>query len=161
MIFIYQLFSISHPLHSKSDRFFQEIANQNMVGITSTLTRTEFIAVIKRELSKQGNAIPAQSTINAITSTFDDFLDGMGIILRDSDDLANIDGRLFTDSHNRVDTSPPTLGADNKWRVLNGADSIHLVFAERCNSQRIATNDDGFKGAASSVQAIILRDAYP
>jgi hypothetical protein len=92
-------------------------------------------------------------------AAFDNFKDKMGIELFDSDVLANSSGTLFSECHNRIESASPIQGSNSRWRTLGGADSIILLFAERSNSNRLATNDDGFKRSSSRVRPLIVKEA--
>lgn len=158
--FVYQLINQNHWLNAKTNSFFARIVNQDFVGATSSFVRTEYLAVIKGILSRRSGTVASQNSIDIALKAFDDFLNNMGIEFYDSDELANIDGKLFEESHRRVETALPTLGGDGKWRPLNGADSLHLLFAERTSSDEFATSDQGFKGINSPVVPHILWERY-
>jgi predicted nucleic acid-binding protein len=161
-IFIFQLFNVKKPfIQSKVQRFFYDIQNQKLIGVTSSFTRSEYFAVAKELLSELLGKFPDKATLDKALKNFDDFVNQMGIEQFDSDALANMDGKLFADAHIRIDKSVNTYGNfDKKWHGLNGADSLILLFAERSNSQEIATNDDGFKGINSVVKPLIVRERY-
>ncbi len=160
MIFIYQLFNKTNPYHAKSASFFKQIEDEKMIGVTSSFTRSEYLEVIKTELAKASDSIPSSIDIQSSLDNFDDFITHMGIELFDSDDLTNSDARLFRECHARIENAIPFKGKDNKWRMLNGADSLLLVFAEKTGCQEIASNDDGFRTSKSKVKPHILRDLY-
>lgn len=161
-IFIYQLFKVNKPvIQSKVQRFFYDVQNKKLVGVTSSFTRSEYFAVAKALLCEMLGKVPNKQTLDKALEDFDKFVNQMGIEQFDSDDLANMDGKLFAEAHDRIDKSTNTYGNfDKKWHGLNGADSLILLFAERSNSQEIATNDDGFKGINSNVQPLMVRERY-
>jgi predicted nucleic acid-binding protein len=74
MVFIYQLFNKTHRYHIKSLKLFQDIENQKFMGVTSSLTRSEYLAVIKREVANQLKSVPGKSAIEMILKRFDDFI---------------------------------------------------------------------------------------
>jgi predicted nucleic acid-binding protein len=164
MVFLNQLFNKTHRLHSNSERFFHDIENQKYIGITSSFTRSEYLAVIKQELACQLNTVPSREEVDKALEIFDGFLEEMGIEYFDSDELVsfalNKDEKFFVYCYDQILSSRPIKGKDNKWRMLNGADSLVLLFAEACNANRIATNDDGFKGTNSYVIPLIPREVY-
>jgi|SRR5215831_504499 len=157
MIFIKHLFNATHPLHSKIENFFNDISNQMYKGITSSFTRSEYLAVIKEILATKTCDIPSQTEITQALEIFDKFIDKMGIEVFDSDDLARSHGMLFSECHKRIEIASPIKGNNTRWRILGDADSIILLLAERCNSNMLATNDDGFKGMISHVTPLIVK----
>lgn len=158
-IFLYHLFDKSSSYAQKSAKFFKEIENSVFIGATSSFTRSEFLAVVKRKLCEKNGTIPTPYIINSVLKMFDDFIDNMGIEYFESDELANSDGKLFEETHKQVESSKPIQVRSN-WRALGAADCLLIAFAERSNSNKIMTNDIGFKGISSSVQPMILMETY-
>jgi hypothetical protein len=133
---------------------------QQIIGITSSFTKTEYLAVMKELVAKKTGRIASQAETNDAMRIFDEFIINMGIEYFDSDDLiVGIDG-FFSSCHIRVDFANPVQGNDRKWRGLGGADSIVLLMAESCSSEYIATNDDGFRQISSAVKPLLIKDEY-
>jgi hypothetical protein len=106
------------------------------------------------------SSAPPQKDIDNALKIFDDFIDQMGIEYFELQDLPFIDSTLFSEAQQRIELAVPFKGNDSKWRTLGGADSIVLMLAERCNSDKIATNDDGFRLIASKVKPLLIKDVY-
>ncbi len=161
MTFVYQLVNVTYKLNPNAQRFFTDIEQQKFKGITSSFVKTEFLSVMKRLLAEQEKKLPDKSSIEFVWKKFNQFLNEMGIEEFDADDLANQDGRIFVDSQRLVEDSTIVQGKDGKWRTLNGADSLHVLLAERSNADKLMTNDEGFRTSKSAVQVIFLKDEYP
>ena len=79
MVFLNQLFNKTHRLHPNSERFFHDIENQKYIGVTSSFTRSEYLAIIKEELACQLNTVPPQKDVDKALEIFDSFIEEMGI----------------------------------------------------------------------------------
>lgn len=159
-VFIKQLLNKEHKLHSKCRKFFYDIENKKFKGITSSFTRSEYLALVKEIIFKYAEASSTQKNIDIAMSVFDDFVDRMGIEYFNSDDLTGFGFKLFSESHERIQSAIPSRGKDSRWRTLGGADSIILVMAERSHANKIATNDDGFRKIDSKVKPLLVKDNY-
>lgn len=158
MNFIYFLISANHNLNSKVTLFFDDIENARYVGVTSSFTKSEFLGVAKQILAEQNNQDPSNSDMGTVENNFDAFVTQLGIEMNDADSL--YDSQLFSNCYAIIKNSNAVRGTDGKWRVIGGADSILLYLAEKTNSSKIATNDDGFKGNNTSVQPLMIREVY-
>lgn len=158
-IFIYHLFNQGTTLSSKARRFFYKIQDGTFRGVTTTFTRSEYLAVIKEEIATQSGSPAPLSRLQTAMQTLDNFMKNMGIEVFESDDLVNQDGKFFSEAHSKVEASTPAR-ISGKWKSLNGADSLILTFAERANCAKIATNDAGFKNTNSRIVGHILQEEY-
>lgn len=158
MIFVKFLYNTSHKLHPICKKFFHEIQDGKFIGVTSSITRIEYIAVLKKLLAEKDEKI-IDNEIKKELTRFDKFIEDLGIEYYDSDDLTK-SINIFSICFQRVMSSKPFQGKDNQWRGLGCADSIVLIMAERSSSKYIATNDDGFRQIKSSVLPCIIKDKY-
>jgi hypothetical protein len=133
---------------------------QKIVGITSSFTRTEYLAVVKELIAKRNRRVATNIEIDKAMTRFDQFMISMGIEYFDSDDIITGRNGFFSSCYRHVQSANPVEGKDKKWRGLGGADSIILLMAERCNSDLIATNDDGFSQVSSQVKPLLIKDEY-
>ena len=47
-----------------------------------------------------------------------------------------------------------------RWKMINGADAIHAVLAERIGASYLTTSDEGFKGMENEVKPLIIQERY-
>jgi len=160
MVFVKFLLDKTHKYHIHCKKFFKDIESQKHIGVTSSFTRTEYLAVMKELVARTHGNIASQSEIQDAMNILDEFMNRMGIEYFDSDDLIVGFKDFFSSCHRHVELTNPVEGIDKKWRSLGGADSIVLLMAERCNSDYIATNDDGFKRISSRVMPMLLKEQH-
>lgn len=166
MLFVY--YFTNNPkstLRNKALKFFQDIKDGQVMGIVTTFTLIEFIGVMKNISSENKKINPSKSDISRWETNFETFIGALGITLYDADNLLIAQGSsnctFFQDCSQIINDSDAILGkGDKKWHVLKGADSIHVLFAERLNADLIVTNDDDFKGIKTRVKPCILMEAY-
>ena len=165
MLFIYYFTnSPGSKLRNKALSFFQEIRTGKVMGVVTTFTINEFLAVMKKITSNNNKANPSQANISQWEGNFERFISALGITLYDADNLLMAQGSncsFFLDCSQIIKDSDALLGSrDGLWHVLNGADSIHVLLAEKLNADLIVTNDDDFKGIKTRVRPCILMEAY-
>jgi predicted nucleic acid-binding protein len=161
MIFVYHfLYSPTVFLSRKSARFFKDIEKGKYIGIVTTFTIAEYIAVTKGFLCKKRSKKVTFSEIRTVKARLEQFINKMGIVLYDSDTLATKHA-VFADCEDMIERDEPSLGShDGKWHYLNGADALHLAFANSVNAEAIATFDDDFRGISGSVYPLMIPEVY-
>lgn len=170
MLFVYHLGRPkSDILHKLSFKFFQDVEKGTYEGVVTTLTQTEYTAVMKELIAQRNGTSPSDSQVNTVKSEFQSFIGREGIELLDSDDLSTELGRseIFRWTKQVVDVCKCVTGTrDYKWRGIGGADAIHAVFANRAGADRLATFDEGFRainGLISSgwkLKPLIISEVY-
>jgi len=159
-VFVYHLIPISSSRSKKQAKnFFMDIQNQKLKGITSSFTKTEYLAVVKREYSRILNRKPSKTLIDSFIKALDDFIKNMGIEYHESDKLVTNDKDFFSNVHNQVYDAKPVKRNSN-WKICSAPDAIILSMAEKTNSDELITNDDGFSGTNTKIKIKILRDVY-
>jgi predicted nucleic acid-binding protein len=161
MIFVYYFFySPSVFLSRKSALFFKDIEKGKYIGIVTTFTIAEYLAVTRGLLCKKRNKKATSSEIRTVKAKLEQFINQMGIVLYDSDTLAT-KYAVFADCENMIERDVPSLGRhDGKWHYLNGADALHLAFANSVNAEAIATFDDDFRGVSGTVNPLMIPEVY-
>jgi predicted nucleic acid-binding protein len=161
MIFVYHfLYSPTVFLSRKSSLFFKDIEQGKYIGIVTTFTIAEYLAVTKGLLCKKRSKQVTSSEIKTVKAKLEQFITKMGIMLYDSDTLATKHA-VFADVEDMVEKDMPSLGRrDGKWHYLNGADALHLAFANSVNAEAIATFDDDFRGVSGSVLPLMISEVY-
>lgn len=161
MVFVYHFLSSSqnHYLSYKSSLFLKDIEKGKYMGIVTTFTVAEYLAVTKGVLCNKRNGQVSASDMSKIKSQLEQFLSQMGIILYDSDMLAS-KNPIFSDCETIIENSGAFKGKyDRKWHHLRGADALHVALALSVKAEAIATFDDDFRGV-SSINPIILSEVY-
>jgi predicted nucleic acid-binding protein len=162
MIFVYHFLSSPRiqNLTSKSDSFLKDIENGKYIGIISSFTVAEYLAVTRGVLCNKRNGQVTTNEIMTIKAKFEQFITQMGIMLYDSDSLAS-KNLIFSECENIVEKSTAFKGRyDGKWHFMRGADALHVALALSVNAEAIATFDDDFRGASGLVNPLILSEAY-
>ncbi len=161
MIFIYHFFySPSVFLSRKSSLFLKDIETGKYMGIVTTFTIAEYLAVTRGLLCKKRKKPVTSSDIQAVKAKLEQFINEMGIVLYDSDALATKHA-VFADCENMIERDVPSVGKyDGKWHYLKGADALHLAFANSVNAEAIATFDDDFKGVCGTVNPLLISEVY-
>ena len=140
--------------------FFEDIENGKYIGIVTTFTISEYLAVIRGLLCKKRNKKITSLEIMTAKTKLEQFINQMGIVLYDSDNLATKHA-VFADCENMIESDEPALGRhDRKWHYLKGADALHLAFARSVNAEAIATFDEDFRGACGTVSPLIISEVY-
>jgi predicted nucleic acid-binding protein len=161
MIFVYHfLYSPTTFFSRKSASFLKDVEEGKYIGIITSFTVAEYVAVTRGILCKQRNKQVASEEMLTIKAKLEEFITQMGIVLYDSDTLATKHA-VFADSENMIERDVPSFGKyDGKWHYLKGADAIHLAFANSVNAEAIATFDDDFKGVCGTVSPLIISEVY-
>jgi len=161
MIFVYHfLYSPTVFLSRKSALFLKDVEKGKYIGIVTTFTIAEYLAVTRGVLCKKKNTQVTSSEISAIKAKLEQFITQMGIVLYDSDSLATKHA-VFADCESMIERDVPSLGRhDGKWHYLKGADALHLAFANSVNAEAIATFDDDFRGVRGAVRPLIIPEVY-
>lgn len=161
MVFIYHfLYSSKTRLASKAASFLKDIETGKYVGIVTSFTVAEYLAVIRGLLCERRNRQVSPEEISAIRKRLEQFITQMGIMLYDSDTLANRHA-VFAECESMIERDTPSKGKyDRKWHYLNGADALHVAFAASVNAEAIATFDDDFRGICGSVSPLMLSEVY-
>lgn len=162
MIFVYHFLSSSRTrsLTSKSDSFLKDIENGKYIGIITSFTVAEYLAVTKGVLCNKRNGQVSTGEIIKIKAKFEQFITQMGIVLYDSDSLAG-KNPIFSECENVVERSTAFKGRyDRKWHYVRGADALHVALALSVNAEAIATFDDDFRGASGSISSLMLPEVY-
>ena len=161
MVFVYHfLFSPKAILSRKSASFLRDIENGKYVGIVTSFTVAEYIAVTRGILcdKRKGQVSPAE--ITAIKVKLEQFITQMGIELYDSDTLASRHA-VFAECGSMIERDVASKGKyDGKWHYLKGADALHAAFAVSVNAEAIATFDDDFRGVCGAVSPLMLSEVY-
>lgn len=141
-----------------------DIENGKLIGVASTFSVMEYMAVMKQFISKQLNRSITQTETKLMKDAFIEFISRMGIILFDSDTLildASGSCSFFTSCEYLIEKNQPMKGIrDSKWHTLNGADAIHALFAIKTNSTHLATFDDDFKGIDKEIAILDIEEKY-
>jgi predicted nucleic acid-binding protein len=162
MIFVYHFLSSSRTqnLASKSDSFLKDIENGKFIGIITSFTVAEYLAVTRGVLCNKRNGQVSNNEIMMIKAKFEQFIAQMGIMLYDSDSLAG-KNQIFDECENIVERSTAFKGRyDRKWHHMRGADALHVAFALSVNAEAIATFDDDFRGASGSISPLMISEVY-
>lgn len=162
MIFVYHFLSSpkTRYLTSKSDSFLKDIENGKYVGIITSFTIAEYLAVTKGVLCNKRNGQVSTGEIITIKAKFEQFIDQMGITLYDSDSLAS-KSPVFSECENVVERSLAFKGRyDRKWHHMRGADALHVALALSVNAEAIATFDDDFRGVGATISPLMLSEVY-
>ncbi|MEM2882468.1 MAG: type II toxin-antitoxin system VapC family toxin [Candidatus Bathyarchaeia archaeon] len=163
MVFIYQL-GPQTPLSEKARAFFRDVEGGKYIGVTSSFTVAELIAVYKELLCRaRGTQIISPTDMLEIKRRMDVFLNKMGIVLYDADELATVLGKstIFADCERILEEAMPIRGSrDGRIRVIGGADALHIAMAIRANAELFGTFDEGFKGSGSWLPPLLLSEAY-
>lgn len=148
MLFVYQLALRKTDMKNRlSSEFFRAVEGGVYEGVITTFTYAEYIAVMKETLSNRLGVRLSQGQLDSLRHEFESFVDKEGIEVLDADDLSSGLGRceIFRWSSQVVETTGTVEGADHKWRTIGGADTIHVVLANRAGAELLATFDEGFK----------------
>jgi predicted nucleic acid-binding protein len=167
MLFVYHLGRPkTDTFHKLSLQFFLDIENGKYEGVITTLTKSEYVAVMKENLSQRNGASLTLEQLNAMKNEFETFIDKEGIELLDSDDLSTSVGRceVFKWSNQVVETCRAIRGSNYRWRAIGGADSVHAVFANRADADLLVTFDESFKALRTlrgwKLQPLIIPEVY-
>jgi predicted nucleic acid-binding protein len=167
MLFVYHLGRPkSDTFHKLSLQFFLDIEKGSYEGVITTLTRSEYIGVMKELLSQHNGASLSLAQLTRLKDEFDEFIDKEGIELLDADDLSTGVGRceIFKWSAQVVDVCRSIVGSNYRWRALGGADAIHAVFANRADADLLVTFDESFKAMKSlsewKLRPLIVPEVY-
>jgi predicted nucleic acid-binding protein len=161
MIFVYHfLYSPTVFFSRKSALFLKDIEKGKYIGIITSFTIAEYLAVTRGVLCKKRNRQVTSSEMLAIKAKLEQFITQMGIVLYDSDNLATKHA-VFADCESMIEKDVPSVGKhDGKWHYLNGADALHLAFANSVNAEAIATFDDDFRGVCGAVSPLLIPEVY-
>ena len=162
MIFVYHFLSSSRNqyLSGKANSFLKDIEKGKYMGIVTSFTIAEYLAVIKGVLSNRRNGQVLPSEILTIKGKLEQFLSQMGIMLYDSDKLAS-KNPIFGECESVIERTAAFKGKrDRKWHHLRGADALHVALALSVKAEAIATFDDDFRGAVGIINPIMLSEMY-
>lgn len=168
MVYVYHL-GPPHRLSTKAEKFWVEVERRKYQAVATTFTVAEYLDVMKRILAVRLSATPARPHIETLKAEIEHFLEDMGIELLDADDLVVTNlGRsdIFRQVFQVIENVPATLGRDQEWRSVGGADAINAVLADRAGAELFATFDEGFRGIdvlknlGYGIQPLILTDVY-
>ncbi len=162
MIFVYHFLSSSRTqyLSGKANSFLKDVEKGKYMGIVTSFTIAEYLAVIKGVLSNRRNGQVSPSEILIIKGKLEQFLSQMGIMLYDSDKLASRNP-IFSQCESVIERTTAFKGKrDRKWHHLRGADALHVALALSVKAEAIATFDDDFRGAVGIVNPIMLSEMY-
>jgi len=161
MVFIYHfLRSSKGRLTHKAASFLRDVEKGKYVGIVTSFTVAEYLAVIRGLLCQKRNKQVSPSEISTIKLRLEQFINQMGIVLYDADVLAG-GHAVFAESESMIERDTPSKGKyDRRWHYLNGADALHVAFAASVNAEAIATFDDDFRGICGSVVPLMLSEVY-
>lgn len=162
MVFVYHFLSSSRGqnLASKSNSFLEDIENGRYIGIITTFTIAEYLAVIRGVLCNKRDKQVSTGEILTVKAKFEQFITQMGIMLYDSDSLAS-KKPIFSECENVVERSSAFKGRrDRKWHLVRGADALHVALALSVNAEAIATFDDDFRGVDGSISPLMISEVY-
>jgi|YelNatPaOPRAMG01_1025707.scaffolds.fasta_scaffold93021_2 predicted nucleic acid-binding protein len=162
MVFVYHFLSSLRNQHltSKANRFLKDIENGKYIGIVTTFTIAEYLAVMKGILCEKRNKQLSTEEATIIKSKFEQFINQMGIMLYDSDSLAS-KKQIFSECESVIERSIAFKGRqDRKWHYIKGADALHVALAISVNAEAIATFDDDFRGINGSISPLMLYEVY-
>lgn len=161
MVLIYHFLSSSNGrLTQKATMFLRDVEKGKYVGIVTTFTVAEYLAVIRGLLCQRRNRQVSPAEISTIKLRLEQFINQMGIVLYDSDVLAS-GHTVFAESESMIEKDESYKGKyDRKWHCLNGADALHVAFAASVNAEAIATFDDDFRGVCGSIVPLMLSEVY-
>jgi predicted nucleic acid-binding protein len=166
---IFTAYLISNPQSrfeqsEQAERFFNDIQQGKYSGITSTITQLEFLGNAKRIISqlRKKPIQPFEETISM--STFDSFLDQVGIGFVDVDILLyDPPLRIFSNCLRIVRGADPVSlrPFSNDWKMIKSVDSISLHVAIQCKAKLFATFDRGFSGLRNQpILPFIISEQY-
>ncbi len=162
MIFVYHFLSSSRTqaLASKARSFLKDVEIGKYMGIVTSFTIAEYLAVIKGVLCNKRNSQVSSSEIFTIKSKLEQFISQMGIILYDSDMLASRNP-IFCECESVIERTTAFKGKrDRKWHYLKGADALHVALAISVKAEAIATFDDDFRGAVGIINPLMVSEMY-
>lgn len=161
MVFVYHFLQSSKTrLSNKAASFLRDIETGKYIGIITSFTVSEYLAVIRGLLCEKRNRQVSPEEILVIRRRLEQFITQMGIMLYDSDTLANRHA-VFAECESMIERDTPSKGRyDRRWHYLNGADALHVAFATSLNAEAIATFDDDFRGICGSVSPLLLSEVY-
>lgn len=130
------------------------------MGIVTSFTVAEYLAVIKGVLCNKRNGPISPSEVMSIKAKLEQFLIQMGIMFYDSDVLAS-KNPIFGECEDIIERSGAFKGkSDRKWHHLKGADALHLALALSVKAEAIVTFDDDFRGISTIINPIMLSEVY-
>jgi len=161
MVIVYHLGSdTASRLFELNARFLSRVKRGEVEPVVSTFCLTEAAAVIVELLTKQRDRLPTQTERERIQTRIEQFVDAFGLEVLSADELVALpDGEvdLFARTKQIIDAAKPVQGSyDRKWRMVGGADAIHVALAERAKANILATFDEGFRTVQSPVSVEIL-----
>ena len=140
--------------------FFRDIKHEKVIGVTSSINKTEFLSSMKRIYSSYYRRNPDPDNIAYFEKMFDNLIRKMDIKYYDADTLTRNDSDLFGKAFSLVKKTK-TVSGPGSWKMINLPDALVVLMAEKTDSDQIITNDDGFGGIDSKVDVKILRKEHP
>jgi len=162
MIFVYHFLSSSssRSLSAKSSSFLRDIEKGKYIGIITSFTIAEYLAVTKGLICIRRNRQVTDRETATLKAKFEQFITQMGIMLYDSDSLASKKA-VFSECENVIEKSTAFKGKiDRKWHFVKGADALHVALALSVNAEAIATFDDDFRGVGGFINPLMLSEVY-
>lgn len=159
----------SGTLFRRTQRLMNDISNGTYVGVLSTFTISEYLAVARDIIAERVGRTPTAQEMDAAERSLMTFLNDMGIELTDSDVLAGqtlvgepeIFAQMAAVAKSANSMSRRVDAGRMEWDGPGGADCLVAVFASRLNAKKIATNDQGFRGLRlPGLTPLILGDVY-
>ena len=162
MAFVYLLASGGGWLSSKSKGLFKDIQSGRITGVVSTFTISEYLSVVRDALAEKRGTPPSRQEIAAAEKNLMEFLENIGIELRDADTLATSASPFFEDVHQIVASSSSVRRTrDREWSGPGGADAVVAALAIRMTATQVATFDEGFRGLTThGLTPLMIGEAY-
>lgn len=146
----------------RNQRFLNRVTNGQIVGVVSTFTVAECIAVLAAAYAERDGAAPTAKQLGEARNRIEGFVRAAGIEMQDADVLCQSpEGRAnaFARVMQIALSTRPSRGRDGRWRNVGGADALHIAFAERSDSDALATFDEGFRNMRSPVSLMLVQEA--
>lgn len=148
-------------------KFLKEIMDKKYIGIVSTHTMNETIAILKKHYAELNTSNPSDEDIECLISKLEMAIKKLGFEYHDADILSRelpSDDWLFSQSKCIIIKSEsihtPTYRNPKRWSMLGGADAIHVVLAKQSKADFFATFDKGFKGLKDGLDVLLLDEVY-
>lgn len=155
---MYFLYPPTGPGKTKAQAFFDEVEHSKYAGIISDFCKLEYYGVLKRTVAERGSGKVTNIEIKIGLDQLDQLIDGHGLEVVSADAL--LASPFVANCMEIIEKSDPTFVKRQGWKVVKGADSVHVVLASRCGAQFLATMDCDFRGLRDSVQPMVLWDKY-
>jgi len=161
MVIVYHLGTETpSPIFQLNMRFLQRLKAGEVEGVVTTFSLTEAASVIVELIAGQLDRVLTDAERARVHTRIQQFVDAFGLEVLSADELVALpDGEvdLFARTKQIVDRAKPVQGSrDRRWRMVGGADAVHVALAERANVSSLATFDEGFRTVESTVTIEIL-----